>query len=161
MPALVSNSLVILFFLASLGTGKAQGQLETVVQRGHALAVRAVTFSPDGKFLASGSEDKTIKIWEFNSGRELKTLIGHQSYVYQVLFTSSGKQLISSSRDNHIYIWDISSGEILKTFHYPDESIVSIVQNPIDKFIKSFSLSPNFHEFCVSFSWNHYVDSFQ
>ena len=113
----------------------AQGQLETVVQRGHALAVRTVCFSPDGKLLASGSEDKTIKIWEFSSGRELKTLNGHQSYVYQVLFTSNGKQLISASRDRHIYIWDISSGEILKSFHYPDESIVSIALTSDDKLL--------------------------
>jgi WD40 repeat protein len=126
---------VILFFLLAPYGSKAQGQLETVIQRGHALAVRSVCFSPDGELLASGSEDKTIKIWEFNSGRELKTLNGHQSYVYQVLFTSNGKQLVSASRDRHIYFWDISSGEIIKTFYYPDESIVSIDLTSNDKLL--------------------------
>ena len=82
-------SIFLIFFVASMAA-KGQGQLETVVQRGHALAVRTLCFSPDGKFLASGSEDKTIKIWEFSSGRELKTLNGHQSYINQVLFTSDG-----------------------------------------------------------------------
>lgn len=134
MRIVLKVSVILLFFVTPIAV-KAQGQLETVVQRGHALAVRCVTFSPDGKLLASGSEDKTIKIWEFNSGRELKTLIGHHNYVYQVLFTSDGKQLVSASRDRHIYFWDISSGEIIKTFHYPDESIVSIALTSDDKLL--------------------------
>ncbi len=104
----------------------AQEKLETVVQRGHSLAVKTVCFSPDGNYLASGSEDKTIKIWEFSSGRELKTLNGHQSEVNQVLFTGDGMQLISASRDYHVYFWDIRSATIVKSFHYPDENIVSI-----------------------------------
>ena len=115
-----------LLLIVIFSHAKAQGQLETVVQRGHSLAVRSVCFSPDGKFLASGSEDKTIKIWEFGSGRELITLNGHQSNVNQVLFTSDGQQLISASRDRHIYFWDINTGMVLKDFHYPDENIISI-----------------------------------
>ena len=105
---------------------KAQEKLETVVQRGHSLAVKTVCFSPDGRYLASGSEDKTIKIWEFSSGRELKTFNGHQSDVNQVLFTKDGKQLISASRDQHVYVWDVLTGNILKSYHYPKESVVSI-----------------------------------
>jgi WD40 repeat protein len=116
---------LLITLLLTGGTLLAQ-QLETVVQRGHALAVRSVCFSPDGKLLASGSEDKTIKIWEFNSGRELKSLSGHQSDVNQVLFTADGKQIVSASRDRHIYFWDIVTGSILRDFHYPDENIVSI-----------------------------------
>ena len=115
-----------LLLIVIFSHAKAQGQLETVVQRGHSLAVRSVCFSPDGKYLASGSEDKTIKIWEFGSGRELITLNGHQSNVNQVLFTSDGQQLISASRDRHIYFWDINTGMVLKDFHYPDENIISI-----------------------------------
>jgi len=124
-----------LLLFATTNSVIAQEQLETVVQRGHALAVRTVCFSPDGKFLASGSEDKTIKIWEFSSGRELKTLNGHQSHINQVLFTSDGKQVVSASRDRHIYFWDVNTGVILKTFHYPDESIVSIALTSDDKLL--------------------------
>ncbi len=125
----------ILIQIVLFGHLQVLGQLETGVQRGHSLAVRSVCFSPDGLLLASGSEDKTIKIWEFRSGRELKTLNGHQSHVNQVMFTSDGQKLVSASRDRHIYFWDINSGKILKDFHYPDESIVSIDLSTDNKFL--------------------------
>ncbi|RLD23242.1 MAG: hypothetical protein DRI71_05800, partial [Bacteroidetes bacterium] len=125
MPAVVKNILVLILFV-TLGQAYAQDHMETVVQRGHALAVKSVCFSPDGKYLASGSEDKTIKIWEFSTGRELKTLNGHQSDVNQVLFTADGKQIVSERRDRHIYFWEISSGGILKDFHFENENIISI-----------------------------------
>ncbi|MEN8249168.1 MAG: caspase family protein [Bacteroidota bacterium] len=130
---------MIRFFIVILLLGTthswAQENLETVVQRGHALAVRSVCFSPDGKLLASGSEDKTVKIWEFSTGRELKTLNGHQSNVNQVLFTSDGAQVVSASRDRYVFFWDLKTGEIVKQFYYPDENIVSIALSPSDKLL--------------------------
>ena len=118
-----SSILIISFCLASIS---AIAQLETTVQRGHSLAVQTVSFSPDGKYIASGSEDKTIKIWEFRTGREIKTLLGHQSQVNQVLFTSDGKNLISGGRDQKILIWNLESGKNIKKYNYPDENIVSL-----------------------------------
>ena len=130
----VRNILGLIFILVFEQTF-AQEQMETVVQRGHALAVGSVCFSPDGKYLASGSEDKTIKIWEFSTGRELKTLNGHQSAVNQVLYTANGKHIVSASRDRHIYFWEVSSGGIIKDFYYEDESIVSIDLSSDDKYL--------------------------
>lgn len=112
-----------------------QERLETVVQKGHSLAVRTVTFSPDGKYIASGSEDKTIKIWEFRTGRELKTLNGHQSQVNQVLYFSDGKKLVSGGRDRNIFIWDIASEKVIKKYNFPDESIVSLDLSANNRFL--------------------------
>ncbi len=135
MRFLVKFCTALFFLSGGVWVARAQPALETVVQRGHALAVKTVCFSPDGQYLASGSEDKTIKIWEFASGREIKTLIGHHSQVNQVLFTSDGRHLISAGRDQRIYIWEINSGSIVKSYHYPKESVVSIALSPDDKLL--------------------------
>ncbi|MCC5644224.1 serine/threonine protein kinase, partial [Nostoc sp. CHAB 5824] len=70
---------------------------------------------PDGKTLASGSEDKTIKLWDVSTGKALKTLTGHSSKVNSVVFSPDGKTLASGSEDKTIKLWDVSTGKALKT----------------------------------------------
>ncbi|MBD2459261.1 ribosome assembly protein 4 [Nostoc sp. FACHB-87] len=82
---------------------------------GHSSSVWSVSFSPDGKTLASGSGDNTIKLWDISTGKLLKTLSGHSSSVYSVSFSPDGKTLASGSDDNTIKLWDVSTGKFLKT----------------------------------------------
>jgi WD40 repeat protein len=70
--------------------------------KGHDDSVISVAFSPDGKALASGSGDHTVKLWDTQTRQELATLKGHADYVYPVAFSPDGKTLASGSMDNTV-----------------------------------------------------------
>jgi WD40 repeat protein len=70
--------------------------------KGHSWSVNSVTFSPDGKYLASSSYDKTVKLWWVESQKEVTTLQGHSSLVFSVAFSPDGKYLASVSEDKTV-----------------------------------------------------------
>ena len=65
---------------------------------------------PDGRTLASGSDDHSIKLWDMASGQELRTLSGHFDEVESVAFSPDGRTLASCSMDHSIKLWDVASG---------------------------------------------------
>jgi WD40 repeat protein len=77
--------------------------------RGHSYSVRSVAFSPDGKTLASGSDDHTIILWDVASHQPLgQPLQGHRDAVSSVVFSPDGKTLASGSWDRTIILWDLN-----------------------------------------------------
>lgn len=89
-----------------------KGKLEMVLQNGHSDDVEAVSFSPDGDYLISGSIDGTIKLWRID-GRLIRTING-SSMIYSVAFSPDGK-FIAGGGDNAIRMWSIS-GKPIRTF---------------------------------------------
>jgi len=73
--------------------------------------VYSVSYSPDGKTLASGSYDKTVKLWDAATGKELATLKGHSGPVQSVAFSPDGKTLATASDDKTIKLWDLATGK--------------------------------------------------
>ena len=69
--------------------------------KGHSDIVWSVAFSPDGKTLAAGSGDKTVKLWNLE-GKELQTLKGHSDIVYSVAFSPDGKTIATGSGDKTV-----------------------------------------------------------
>ncbi|MBD2678357.1 MULTISPECIES: AAA family ATPase [Nostoc] len=113
--------------------------IEVNTLEGHSSSVLSVAFSPDGKTLASGSNDKTIKLWDVSTGKAIKTLTGHSSRVYSVVFSPDGKTLASGSNDNTIKLWDVSTGKAIKTLTGHSSRVYSVVFSPDGKTLASGS----------------------
>jgi serine/threonine protein kinase len=82
---------------------------------GHSSYVNYLVISPDGENLISASADKTIKLWNLATGKEIRTLKGHLSSVNYLAISSDGQTLISASADKMIKVWDTTTGKLLRT----------------------------------------------
>ncbi|KAM0168541.1 hypothetical protein ACHAPF_010881 [Botrytis cinerea] len=106
---------------------------------GHSRSVFSVAFSPDGKIVASGSSDNTIRLWDTATGESLQTLEGHSDWVRSVAFSSNGKTLASGSDDNTIRLWDTATGESLQTLEGHSGYFFSVAFSPDGKIVASGS----------------------
>jgi WD40 repeat protein len=94
---------------------------------GHNSSVSSVAISVDGKYVVSGSGDKTVKIWDMMSGECMKTLSGHDGDVNSVAISVDGKYVVSGSKDKTVKIWDMMSGECMKILSGHDGDVNSVV----------------------------------
>jgi WD40 repeat protein len=74
---------------------------------GHSAAVTCASFSLDGRWIVSGSHDKTIRIWSVATGKEIVKLLGHSAPLTSVTFSSDGLRVLSSSQDTTARLWDV------------------------------------------------------
>ena len=97
---------------------------------GHAGWVFSVAVSPDGKWTTSGSADKTVKVWDLETGEYRARLEGHMGEVQSVAITPDGKRILSSSTDRSVRIWEASSGRELATLNGHTNGVRSVVALP-------------------------------
>lgn len=105
--------------------------------KGHSSDVNSVAFSPDGKTLASGSDDKTIKLWNLASGQEIQTLEGHSDWIWTVALSPDGKTLASGSADKTIKLWNIQTRKLIRTLQGHTDGVSSVAFSPDGKILVS------------------------
>jgi WD40 repeat protein len=101
------------------------GGPQKAVLRGHEGRVNSVSYSPDGRYLASASDDGTTRLWNTQSGACLLHLRGHERAAGSQVFSPDGRQLVTGSWEA-VRVWDLATGAEVMQFQVPDHGVISL-----------------------------------
>ena len=99
----------------------------------------AVAFSPEGQRIVSGGEDRTVHVWDAQSGSEIRQLTGHSDAIDSVIFGPKGKYIASAGHDKAVRIWDAKSGELIHSLEGHEKSVQGLVFTPDGEHLISVS----------------------
>lgn len=97
---------------------------------GHAGAITAVAFSPDGSQLLTGSSDNTARLWSVTDGHLLHIFSGHTDFVYSVAYSPDGTKILTGSRDRTARLWSVAEGNLVQVFSGPSSVVSSVAFSP-------------------------------
>lgn len=103
------------------------------------LYIRSVCFSPDGRYLATGAEDKLIRVWDIASRTIRNTFAGHEQDIYSLDFARDGRTIASGSGDRTVRLWDIEAGQNILILSIED-GVTTVAISPDTKFVAAGSL---------------------
>ena len=108
---------------------------------GHDGCVTSVAFSPDGRHIVSGSGDKTVRVWDAQTGQSvMDPLKGHDNWVTSVAFSPDGRHIVSGSDDKTVRVWDAQTGQsVMDPLKGHDDCVTSVAFSPDGRHIVSGS----------------------
>jgi hypothetical protein len=110
---------------------------------GHQDAVTSVAVTPDGRYVVSGSWDRTVRIWELATGKEVRRLIGQQGHVESVAVTPDGRYIVSGGNDATLRLWELATGEEIRRFAGHEGHVRSVAVTPDGRYVVSRKLGQN------------------
>ncbi|MCY1083181.1 SIR2 family protein [Archangium lansingense] len=117
---------------------KAEGNERTL--EGHGAPVNSCAVTPDGRCVVSASADKTLKVWELETGRELVTLEGHDGVVTGCAVMPDGRRVVSASEDGTLKVWELETGRELATLVGHGASVTACAVTPDGRRLVSASV---------------------
>jgi len=107
---------------------------------GHSNPIESVSFSLDGRTIVSVSRDETLKLWDAETGEELRTFTGHTGFVRGVSFSPDGRRIVSGGHDHTLKQWDAETGVELRTLKGHTAPVSSVCFSPDGRRIVSGSI---------------------
>jgi WD40 repeat protein len=104
-------------------------------------SIQSIAFSPDGRYVLSGSADHTMKLWDVTTGKEIRTFTGRtkNDLINSVAFSPDGRHLLSGGSDKTVKLWDIATGGEIRTFTGHDGWVSSVAFSPDGRYALSGS----------------------
>jgi WD40 repeat protein len=109
--------------------------------RGHTESINAVAIAKNGGLAVSASADQTLKVWDLETGRELRTFTGHSANVTSLALSADGRVAVSGSADQTLKVWDVESGQELRTLEGRSGSATCIALSADGRLAVSGSLT--------------------
>lgn len=106
---------------------------------GHTGSVQKITFSSDGKYVATASEDRTAFIYDASTGNLITKLVGHNGPVNSVAFSRNSQSVLTASDDSTVRIWDLLTGKTLAKFEGHTDGINTAVYDPTERYVVTAS----------------------
>src|SRR5262249_43242926 len=121
--------------------------------QGHTDLIWSLSFSPDGRTLATASWDGTVKLWEVASGRERATLRGHTGPVWSVTFLPDGRTLASGGKDGLVRLWDLPTGKEKAALKGHRGIVYCLACSPDGRFLASVGGQPGDEGYAEAKLW--------
>lgn len=129
MTHLFTTILFLGLTICSFAQASNNQNIESVIQMGHSKSMTASDISDDGKYIATGSVDRSIIIWETKTGKEIRVLHHHIKSITALHFSHDGKYILSASNDNTVKLAHVETGDIVHTFLHTKYEIANAYFN--------------------------------